>query len=431
MQFCRSGVEAGQADFCMAATAYHNHSSSAHDLYLSLQVRRPADSPAAGWTAVGTGPTMAGALMFVLYGDPDGTPTLSFRSVESGHSHPQALTSADMAARGVHLDVLDAKWTKSDGVYTAAVSAVCYSCTQWSGSSISATEPQTWIWAYNKDQDMQPYTYDVEMQMHMRKAGYGRFYADMAKASTHHADHGLPVPVIQSVTNIATSENPIGGESFWQKLIERPAAHAHGFLMILAFFALFPAGAVAIRSGKSKAFKYHWTVQVAAAAVALSGAATGIFMSGDVFGSTHQIVGLSICSLLLIQAVLGWRHHVNFVRVRRRTWVSYTHMGLGLLLLVGGWVNIFLGLLLYGLGRKGLIAVGVLLAVEGAMVGAWSLFARRAKAKAKAATKDGVPVRWQEEDVAYFGVGDDSDSDGESIGRVSREDVALMSRPEK
>ncbi|KAG6002677.1 hypothetical protein E4U21_002829, partial [Claviceps maximensis] len=79
IQYCRFGRETGHVDFCLGVTTHRNSSSGMHDLYLSLSVTR--DHSDAGWTAVGTGSLMAGALMFVVYGDPAGEqPVLSIRT---------------------------------------------------------------------------------------------------------------------------------------------------------------------------------------------------------------------------------------------------------------------------------------------------------------------------------------------------------------
>jgi hypothetical protein len=43
-----------------------------------------------------------------------------------------------------------------------------------------------------------------------------------------------------------------------------------------------------------------------------------------------------------LQALLGYYHHVLFVKLRRRTFISYAHIVLGWIILSGGWLNTFM-----------------------------------------------------------------------------------------
>lgn len=63
MQYCRVDLEEG-VDFCASFSSYANPSSGKTDLYVrtSTKFRNKL-----GWSAVGTGETMTGALMFVFY----------------------------------------------------------------------------------------------------------------------------------------------------------------------------------------------------------------------------------------------------------------------------------------------------------------------------------------------------------------------------
>ncbi|KOS20683.1 hypothetical protein ESCO_006849 [Escovopsis weberi] len=447
-QFCRLGLGHARVDFCMAVSLYHNHSSAAHDLYLSLNVRRPfapddAAAPGLGWTAVGTGARMHGSLMFVVYGDPDARaagkqappPVLSVRTVEKKHSRPVGIHAAKFDGGGggaVDVRVLDAKWAPSaaNDSHVAQLSAVCYGCSNWGGDAIAVeAASQPWIWAWNQDQDMSPYAEDVDLQRHeLEEGGFGVFYVDMKSAATHHADDA--VPSVQGTANVQTSEMPIEGKApagFLDSVRDRPLAHMHGLLMATAFLLLFPAGAVAIRSGSSGAFKHHWAVQASALLVALAGAATATFMTrGDLFGSPHQIAGSAISLLLPVQAALGWRHHIDFVRIRRRTPISYAHICLGFTLLVGGWVNVLGGMVLFGWGRPGVLLAGGLVAVEALGVGGWAVLAKRRQRAASLAAAKQAP----DAAAAYFALDDmDSDDDEDDEGgRADEEHKGLMKK---
>ncbi|PTB50311.1 hypothetical protein M431DRAFT_151390 [Trichoderma harzianum CBS 226.95] len=423
-QYCLFGLPRDEIDFCMAVSLYHNHSTSAHDVYLSLAVRRSAtqsNGTSLGWTAIGTGPKMAGSLMFVLYGDPEASeakPTLSVRTVKAGHSRPAQVTQQDT---GKQLDVriLETTWKKAeDGLYVATASIVCYACSEWMGTEISPESvSQPWIWAWNKQQDMKAFAPDQQLEAHSMVDGYGYFYVDMKAATSHHSDGFPTFNVTGEDSNIGTSDRPIkeAKTGLWQKLLSRPLAHLHGFFMMTAFLLLFPVGAVAIRSGSEKSFKYHWVIQASAMVSALCGAIVAIVMSDKVFGSPHQIAGVVIVSLLLVQAVLGWRHHVDFIRIFRRTWISYAHISLGFVILVSGWANVIGGLVLYGFSKFGIAMLALFILLEAAGVGAWSFLARR-----RSMSRGTIHKETPESSAAYFALEDIPESDEEDDAAEER-----------
>ncbi|KAL7906712.1 hypothetical protein GGI35DRAFT_91825 [Trichoderma velutinum] len=423
-QYCLFGLPRDEIDFCMAVSLYHNHSTSAHDVYLSLAVRRSAtqsNGTSLGWTAIGTGPKMAGSLMFVLYGDPEASeakPTLSVRTVKAGHSRPAQVTQQDT---GKQLDVRisETTWKKAeDDLYVATASIVCYACSEWMGTEIEPESvSQPWIWAWNRQQDMKTFAPDQQLEAHSMVDGYGYFYVDMKAATSHHSDGFPTFNVTGEDSNIGTSDRPIKEEKtgLWQKLLSRPLAHLHGFFMMTAFLLLFPVGAVAIRSGSEKSFKYHWVIQATAMVSALCGAIVAIIMSDKVFGSPHQIAGVVIVSLLLVQAVLGWRHHVDFIRIFRRTWISYAHISLGFVILVSGWANVIGGLVLYGFSKFGIVMMALLILLEAAGVGGWSFLARR-----RSMTRGTIHKETPESSAAYFALEDIPESDEEDDAAEER-----------
>ncbi|UKZ82117.1 hypothetical protein TrVFT333_009901 [Trichoderma virens FT-333] len=422
-QYCLFGLPRDDIDFCMAVSLYHNHSTSAHDVYLSMAVRRSTTSngTSLGWTAIGTGHKMAGSLMFVLYGDPEASetkPTLSVRTVKDGHSHPAQVTQQD-TGKQLDIRISETSWKKAkDDVYVATASVVCYACSEWMGAEISPESvSQPWIWAWNKQQDMKTFSPDEQLAIHSVVDGFGYFYVDMKAATSHHADGFPAFNVTGEDSNIGTSNRPIKEEKtgLWQKLLSRPLAHLHGFFMMTAFLLLFPVGAVAIRSGSEKSFKYHWIIQATAIVSALSGAFVAVVMSDKVFGSPHQIAGFVIISLLLVQAVLGWRHHVDFIRIFRRTWISYAHISLGFVVLASGWANIITGLVLYGFSKFGIVMVALFILLEAAGVGAWSYLARR-----RSLTKGTLHKETPESSAAYFALEDIPESDEEDDAAEER-----------
>ncbi|KAM0253850.1 hypothetical protein ACHAQJ_007134 [Trichoderma viride] len=425
-QYCLFGLPRDEVDFCMAVSLYHNHSTSAHDVYLSVAVRRSNDSHALGWTAIGAGSKMAGSLMFVLYGDPESSdaksPTLSVRTVTTGHALPLQVKDT---AKDLDIRISETKWTKAvnDTLYVATASIVCYACSKWQGTEVSPeSASQPWIWAWNKQQRMKTFSPDQQLEMHALIDGYGYFYVDMKEATTHNAGTIPTFDVTGEDSNIGTSDRPIEEKKtgLWQKLLSRPLAHLHGFFMMTAFLLLFPAGAVAIRSGSDNSFKYHWVIQAMAIVFAFSGAVIAIIMSDRVFGSPHQIAGMAIVSLLAVQALLGWRHHVDFIRIFRRTWISYAHVSLGFVLLLAGWANVISGLVLYGFSKFGTVMIGLFILLEVVGVGSWSYLARR-RSQARNSSYKETP----ESSAAYFALEDIPESDEED---EAPEDRGLMQK---
>ncbi|KAL6892249.1 hypothetical protein GGI43DRAFT_413516 [Trichoderma evansii] len=418
-QYCLFGLPRDEADFCMAVSLYHNHSTEAHDIYLSFAIRRSASSNgshALGWTAIGAGPQMAGSLMFVLYGDPESSdkanPTLSVRTVTKGHALPQ-LIAQNEATKDLDVRISETKWAKTpdDEMYVASASIICYACSKWQGTEISPeTVSQPWIWAWNKQQHMKSFSQDQQLEMHTLIDGYGHFYVNMEEATSHKVSGPPAFDVTGEDSNIGTSDRPMEETKtgLWQKLISRPLAHLHGFFMMTAFLVLFPAGAMAIRSGSDKSFRFHWVIQVAGLVSAFSGAVLAIIMSDRIFGSPHQIAGVVIFSLLFVQALLGWRHHMDFIRIFRRTWISYTHVYLGFVILLAGWANVISGLVLYGFSKFGTIMIGLFILLELVGVGGWSFLAKR-RSQAKNSGYKETP----ESSAAYFALDDIPESDEE------------------
>lgn len=431
-QYCVDGWDDAGPTFCFAANMYHNHSTSAHDLLARVEMhRRAGDVAGKGWLALGSGAVMSGSFMLVIYGDPvtKKGPYVSARGVEvgNGHMQPDVLSQNDASKNhGVLVQQLgEGTWKEGkNGSYVGVIDIACYGCNKWQGHALSAKETsQPMVWAFSEDADMAPYAWDQPLVKHQGANGWGNFYVNMAAATTHHAD-GAPA-IVQGKDKINTSGSRITVKkpSFFEKLKRRPAAYIHGFVMGVAFLALFPLGVVAMRSGAPKAFKYHWTMQVSAVSLAAVGAALGISMSkGNLFGSAHQNIGLAVFALLFVQAASGYVHHVRFVKIQRRTWVSYAHMGVGWAILLGGWSNVITGSVLFGLGKLGLLVLVGCVATELMGLVAIVYIARRksaqdgARAKAKA-------TAWDQPDEEYFALDEveSEDEDGDATERKSDE----------
>jgi hypothetical protein len=301
-------------------------------------------------------------------------------------------------------------------------------------SPLSATtSSQPFIWAWNDrqvfDADEGGYTPDAKLHMHShgkRSGGFGKFYVDMWRAlsntSSSAGDHDVKLPLDgEGILLLGTSESPIGVSGWFASLWENPVARAHGFVMGLAFVVLFPSGAALIRVGGKPGvpFRRHWVVQAVATGLAWTGAVLGLIISGWRRPSTaHQWLGVSLVFGGLVgQVVLGWAHHVRFVRTRRRSWISYGHIWVGRGIVVGGWVNVVLGLLLAGRLTWGVVLLGGLVSVEAVVLGKFLWTAQQRAQKQQAASGEGegeghalMPRDAGADDYFVLEMSDDEDS---------------------
>jgi hypothetical protein len=141
----------------------------------------------------------------------------------------------------------------------------------------------------------------------------------------------------------------------------------HGIVLGSAFMIFFPIGTLIIHSGSFKhAFTYHWVCQLIVTALCFVTVLVGlicpqqgfdvslrhtslIFKRAELrirveiqfrnFHEPHQILGALLLCCLLLQIAMGYWHHRNYLRVERRTLVSYIHIWVGRLVLVLGIAN--------------------------------------------------------------------------------------------
>ncbi|KAK1834620.1 hypothetical protein QBC39DRAFT_300789 [Podospora conica] len=394
VQYCKTGYADGQADFCVALATYHNATADAWDVYLSMTV--PRSSPL-GWTAVGTGPAMAGSLMFIVYGDPTLPPVLSIRT-SAGHHQPAPLNESNtplVLPPRASLSVLHAKWhpvhlprhggggddanypikPTHAATHVASVKVACYGCGH-PALLPPSSDSHPFIWAWNDRQDFNgAFPADAHLAMHRHASGgggFGTFYVDLARS---HAEGMAFAPTVQAgMDRVGTSDAPMGGVGgVFKALRDRPLVKLHGLLMGVVFMVVFPLGVVVMRMPGSGGggFKRHWKVQVAGSGMAVMGAVVaGVMTGGGVPRTGHQWVGVGVVGALVVQGVLGWRHHVGFVKGEgRKGWVTRGHVWLGRVVLAAGWVNVVMGMGLSGHGWVGMGVVGGLAVLEA--VGVW------------------------------------------------------------
>lgn len=116
----------------------------------------------------------------------------------------------------------------------------------------------------------------------------------------------------------------------------------HAICLGGSFVILFPLGVSLLRFFNSS--RLHWIVQVVATLICIIGLAVAVALSimdieYNSFTAVHQIIGILVVAVLVLQVVLGYMHHTKFKRLGGRTWVSFTHLWTGRMVIVIGMVN--------------------------------------------------------------------------------------------
>ncbi|KAJ5187838.1 hypothetical protein N7449_010832 [Penicillium cf. viridicatum] len=129
----------------------------------------------------------------------------------------------------------------------------------------------------------------------------------------------------------------------------------HGAILAITFVVLFPtfASLLHLLPSSKPVVKIHASLQAMSATLAIVGFGLGIYLNSQVTikGKHHQAIGFIVIILLVIvQPILGIRHHVLFRRAQRKTWLAYAHRWQGRIMLSLGVVNGGIG---YNLSRTG------------------------------------------------------------------------------
>ncbi|KAI1090658.1 iron reductase domain protein [Rostrohypoxylon terebratum] len=406
VQYCKSGDGFDEVNFCMSMLTHYNASTSAHDIFLTMSVTRPHDT-ALGWTAIGLGEVMEGALMFIVYGDPltSDEPIISIRK-SIGHTQPLLITNEDVQD-GAELRLLRADWQESPSdprTVSSVASIICHSCHLFPGTKISTTSnSQPWLWAWNNKQKFEDFSYNTHLDMH-----------------AHHQSAGV-------------SESPSRSAAYGHSLpTHNLMLHAHGIIMSIAFLFIFPLGVIAMRSGRLKAFKYHWAIQLIASVFTIAGALPALVLDYKI-RHFHQVFGIILVACLDLQGILGWRHHMIFLRLRRRTWLSYSHMYLGRFVMLGGWTNLIAGITLRGYSHLTIGIMGFVVGLEAVGLIAWLVWKRMQAARNEKLNTDEP----KDDLVNYFALNDVDDEEDEEDDTSSsatlrdEESKPMMGKSEK
>ncbi|KAK5938789.1 hypothetical protein PMZ80_008981 [Knufia obscura] len=172
VQHCKQLGDNGHYSACTSLTQHYNQTSGQADLYVRYQWYKYQESQN-GWHAFGLGNKMAGALMFIMYGNPTApTPDMTL-SVRSADGHHPPLLIHDIAkfntpaaeGRIPEVDIITSKFEPYSGPYehpelhlkpthVGIADFVVHGYSKWVGTTVSNTSTaQPMIWASKYDQD--------------------------------------------------------------------------------------------------------------------------------------------------------------------------------------------------------------------------------------------------------------------------------------
>ncbi|KAL8713397.1 MAG: hypothetical protein Q9220_002596 [cf. Caloplaca sp. 1 TL-2023] len=244
------------------------------------------------WVAVGFGKHMKDAFMLVAYTDKDGKNITLSPRVGTGHVEPSYYKNNTMS-----LETKDGTGIK-DGRYV--INAVCHNCKGWNSGTIDfKSTSQPMIYAVGAD--------GLYLNSDAKDAGlrrhdfYGSFTMDLSAAS---GDPLLFPPTDLSNANATATGDEHNDHEY--------SSTVHAIAMLGAFVAIFPVGTFYQKvHGR---VSWHWCTQAFGVLVVLVGAGLGLGIShyynrSKHYNSVHQLIGIVVVLLVLLQASLGSLHH--------------------------------------------------------------------------------------------------------------------------
>ncbi|KAF2095422.1 CBD9-like protein, partial [Rhizodiscina lignyota] len=315
------------------------------------------------WVAVGTGSQMKSALIFLTYANTNGKDIVLSPRIATGHSEPSYNSkinlsqvdppSGDSHPNGVHDD-------------TWFTSGICRNCTApgLGANSIDLTSTsQPFIFAFGP-QDKNPDSNSLSAPLR-RHTAYGYFEMDMTKATVTSTDDDdiskITVPALGTGSNGASIQGDIHDD-------HETSSPIHAVLMCFAFLVAFPLGVFAARiMGK---VAWHQAVQSVGMIIVIGGMGAGLY-AGKFYNRSkhvtngHQIFGLLIVALILVQWVLGFIHHRHYVKTQqpfKNGLFVKIHRVLGPVVMAAGVINGAFGFR-FALTRWNLIYVPLVLVV--------------------------------------------------------------------
>ncbi|KAJ9419219.1 hypothetical protein FOXG_07333 [Fusarium oxysporum f. sp. lycopersici 4287] len=320
-------------------------SSSSDTLFLRLEA--PTDYQ---WIALGTGDRMSGSTMFVVYQDGSGNVTLSTRK---GHGHNMPEYS-----RMSSVKLLEGSGV-SNKTMVANIECGDLGTLDLKGSS-------DWISAWRTGSPLDTTDVSADFDEH---DGTDGFSVDLSKAFITSNNNPFTNKSNTQPSSGSSNDAVAGGGGG-----EDHTGTIHGVIMSVVFLLGFPIGSLLMPLlGK-------WLVHASWQIIMFIGMWAGFGVGkiaadrgGDWFTEPHVQLGTIVCILMIIQPILGWWHHKNYLRYERRTAVSHAHLWYGRALMIIGIVNGGIGLQLSGASTGLIIAYAVVSIIVFAMYTAGSV----------------------------------------------------------
>ncbi|KAG5952769.1 hypothetical protein E4U53_008098 [Claviceps sorghi] len=293
-----------------------------------FQLRAPTTY---SWFALGSGSAMRGASIFVVYQNGDNNVTLSTRSGQ-GHFMPDFTARSDV-------ELLPGSGI-TDGNMVANVR-----CNRCSDIDISSSSP--WIAAWKAGAPLDSASPSANIMEH---DGHTQFAVNLAQASIASDSN----PFLSNLINTGTvgsggnGPTPTGSSGL---VVQQGSGqnknlqNAHGIIMAIVFIGGYPLGASLIPLIGNWLLHASW--QLLAFLGMWAGFGLGYTVAtrdGSFCKDTHTQLGLAVCVLMVVQPVLGWIHHRQFVKTRSRGIFSHLHIWYGRAIMILGIVNGGLGL---------------------------------------------------------------------------------------
>ncbi|KAI5456672.1 hypothetical protein BGZ63DRAFT_417644 [Mariannaea sp. PMI_226] len=322
--------------------------SGSGDVY--IQIKAPTSY---SWVALGTGSRMDGSKMFIVYTDGNGNVTLSPRTGR-GHNEPEYSSDKDVEL------IEGSKASSSEMVANIR-------CRDCSSQDLHGSNP--WIAAWKKGSPLDSTSPSESIAQH---DDTDNFKVDFTAATF--SSSGNPFSTNSSTNSTSGSSDGVvsQGGSAGDTLL-----HVHGVVMAIVFVLAYPLGAVAMPLVGNWLLHAGW--QIVAFIGTWVGFGVGYVLAKDDsqwWNNTHVKMGTIVCVLLIIQPILGWLHHLHFLKYRQRGLISHAHIWYGRVLMAIGIVNGGLGLQLASAPNSLNIAYAIvsviisLVYIAGAIVGA-------------------------------------------------------------
>jgi hypothetical protein len=320
--------------------------------YASVQSKIPAFS----WMGVGFGSQMEDTFMLIAYPSSNGTGlTISPRRAR-GHSEPEF--QPDVVVEKIFSDVYaPAANMVANGIMIAH--AVCRNCTRWATGALDLKNTnQQFIYALGADPGKGNALESDDPAAGLRRHSfYGHFEGDMTYAVSTREHGRVPPPNDPGAsasgvadTNFAyafsTKAFDTHKDTEWGPIL-------HGVIMSLAFILILPSGALLMALLRKMGLLLHAGVQTIGILLVVVGLGTGVYISKQYngtrnFNTAHQVIGVLVFALLLVQAGLGLLQHRLFRRDKQETIFGIVHRFLGPTVIILALVDGGLGLDLAG-----------------------------------------------------------------------------------